>query len=709
MCGGSVSGGNMETQRYLTSRGYCRKLGAQLSSDGSGTNFAVWCPNGTQLELVLFDSIDDLRPYVITLDPYENHTGYYWHVFVKGVHEGQLYGWRVTRVKSRDPRNVWNPAKVLLDPYSYRVVFPESYSRKNMCVSGSNIHCCPKSVVVNYDDFDWQDDRPLNVPLSRTVIYEMHVKGFTADYSCRDVPKERRGTYLGLIDKIPYLKSLGITAVELLPVFQFDQDLGFGSRTNYWGYDPIAFFAPHEGYSSDKSIRGPLDEFRTLVRELHRAGIEVYLDVVYNHTAEGGEGGPVMCFKGFDAGGYYLMDSRGSYMNFSGCGNTVNGSNPMTRRLIIDSLIFWSEVMHVDGFRFDLCSILSRNEHGDPVNNPPTLLQIDTDYRLADLQIIAEAWDAGGLYQVGRIPGQRWREWNGQFRDVVRRFVKGDQGQVADFLRRFTGSSDIYNPQLMDPQKSVNFITCHDGFTLWDLVSYNSKHNDLNGENNRDGSNDNFSWNHGTEGPTDKEDINRLRLRQVKNFMLVNLFAVGTPMILMGDEFLRTQFGNNNAYCQDNTISYFSWKSTPLREEMLRFTRELLHFRSEYFHRSNFDGDFRTLEDFLNSASFTWHGVRCYDPDMSPVSHSIGLEFWSVSANASFYMFFNFFWEKLQVELPRNRDSNLAKWYLLADTSREMPYDIVPNPELWEEEDDMFIMKPRSCVIMVSKRLPKVW
>jgi glycogen operon protein len=393
-----------------------------------------------------------------------------------------------------------------------------------------------KSVVVDPGRYDWEGDLPLKRRFTETVIYELHVRGFTRHPSS-GVPSTKSGTYAGLIDKIPYLKDLGVTAVEILPIFQFDPQDAPQGRVNYWGYQPVSFFAPHHAYSSRKEPLGVIDEFRDMVKALHRAGIEVILDVVFNHTTEGGHNGPTLCYRGLANDFYYILEKdKSRYADYTGCGNTLNANQPIVRRLIQDSLRYWVTQMHIDGFRFDLASILSRDEAGHPLPNPPVLWDIESDPLLAGTKLIAEAWDAAGLYQVGSFVGDTWQEWNGRFRDDVRRFLKGDNGSVSRVATRLLGSPDIYAHKEREAEQSVNFVTCHDGFTLNDLISYDHKHNEANGENNRDGSEDNLSWNCGAEGPTDDAAIEALRNRQVKNFFALELLAAGTPMLLMGDE-----------------------------------------------------------------------------------------------------------------------------------------------------------------------------
>jgi len=430
-----------------------------------------------------------------------------------------------------------------------------------------------KSVITDSSTFDWQGDRPLKHPFRNTVIYEMHVAGFTR-HPNSGVTEANKGTYLGIIEKIPYLKYLGITAVELLPVFQFDtQGAPFG-LTNYWGYGPVSFFAPHLGYCTSNDPLVCLDEFRTMVKELHRADIEVLLDVVYNHTGEGDENGPTLCFRGLENSFYYILEKhKARYANFTGAGNTLKANHSIVKRLILDSLRYWVAEMHVDGFRFDLASIFSRNESGKPMLNPPIVWEIDSDPVLAGTKLIAEAWDSGGLYQVGSFGQDKWKEWNGHFRDDIRSFVKGDEGTVVKLRNRIAGSPDLYDRGNRPAGQSINFVTCHDGFTLNDLVSYDVKHNAANRESNRDGTDANLSWNCGVEGPTDGSEIHQLRMRQIRNLLALTLLSSGTPMLLMGDEVCRTQLGNNNAYCQDNATGWFDWSLCDTNADLLRFVR----------------------------------------------------------------------------------------------------------------------------------------
>lgn len=690
------------THKFVTSRGHCRRLGAE--PDAQGVNFAIWARLASQVELLLFADADDTHPRILPLSPRLNRTAYYWHIHVAGIGDGQLYGWRVNGPWRPYEGTRFDFSKVLLDPYGRQVVLGTHYDRFAASRSGSNLHCCAKSAVMTLDDYDWEDDQSPNHPMSRSVIYEMHVAGFTLDPSCGLDPT-LRGTYAGLIERIPYLKSLGITAVELLPVFQFDPQEAPPGRANWWGYGPMSFFAPHNGYARDKTAKGALNEFRDMVKALHRAGIEVILDVVYNHTAEGGDDGPTFCFRGIDHEAYYILDPKDrSNTNYSGCGNTVNGSHAVTKQLILHSLRYWREHMHVDGFRFDLASILSRDEEGRPLVHPPTLLSIDTDPLLADCKMIAEAWDAGGLYQVGSLAGSRWREWNGQFRDDVRRFIKGDENTVRAFAQRMIGSPDIYLYTHSDPEKSVNFVTCHDGFTLWDLVSYNERHNLGNGENNRDGSSNNYSWNHGVEGVSDDPAIQQLRLQQAKNLITATLLSIGTPMLLMGDEILRTQFGNNNAYCQNQPWNWLDWHPQGWQKQMRHFVTELIRYRRHLFNRQHVDGLEMSLTEMLQRAEIRWHGVSPGQPDWNPTSHSIAMSAVSRDHQLALYVIFNAYWEPLRFSLPLPPSAIEGQWQRIVDTALLPPDDIVPFGHSLPIVGLDYVAAPRaSCLFMCGK------
>jgi glycogen operon protein len=584
------------------------------------------------------------------------------------------------------------------------VVVPEAYGRDAARGPGDNAGTAMKSVVVDVSTYDWEGDLPLCRPSARTIVYEMHVGGFTRHPSS-GLPSKTRGTFAGLVAKIPYLQRLGITAVELLPVFQFDPQDAPPGLVNYWGYAPVSFFAPHQGYSSRRDPLGAVDEFRDMVKTLHRAGLEVILDVVFNHTAEGDDRGPTLSFRGLDNAAYYILEAdRSRYANYSGTGNTLNANHPIVRRMILDSLRYWVETMHVDGFRFDLASVLDRDESGNVMPNPPVLWDIESDPALAGTKLIAEAWDAAGLYQVGRFVGDSWKEWNGPFRDDVRSFFRGEDGTVKRFADRLFGSPSLYAHKQREPEASVNFVTCHDGFTLNDLVSYDRKHNEANREDNRDGADDNRSWNCGVEGPTDDPDVDSLRARQVKNFLTVTMLSVGMPMILMGDEVRRTQCGNNNAYCQDNETSWFDWRLAAKRADVHRFVTLLNahRLRRDVSH----ERERVALVQLLRDAQITWHGVELFRPDWSPSSHSLAFTANATMDRMFFHVLLNAYWEPLSFALPSVSDGGRGPWRRWIDTGLDSPHDIVDWEHAPQVAGHAYGTKPRSVVILSAGVVP---
>ena len=682
--------------------GQCYPLGSTIYPEG--VNFSVFSKNSTALELLFFDRVDDAKPMTaISLEPSRNRTYHYWHVFVPGIQPGQIYGYRAFGPFKPDRGLRFDPDKILIDPYAKAIAVPDSYSRITASAAGDNCGAAMKSVVCDASAYDWEGDVTLNRPFAQTVIYEMHVRGFTRHPSS-GLPPKTRGTYRGLLDKIPYLKDLGVTAVELLPVFQFDEHDAPDDHVNYWGYSPVSFFVPHQAYSSRKDPLGPIDEFRDMVKALHRAGIEVILDVVFNHTTEGDHTGPTVCYRGLENAAYYILaEDRSRYANYTGTGNTLNANQPIVRRLIVDSLHYWVETMHVDGFRFDLASILSRDEDGRPLANPPILWDIESDPVLARTKLIAEAWDAAGLYQVGSFIGDSWKEWNGQFRDDVRSFMKGDRGTVTRLAGRLLGSPDIYGHQEREPEKSINFVTCHDGLTLNDLVSYNHKHNEANGEGNCDGSENNFSWNCGVEGPTDDPDVERLRTRQVKNFLALTMLAVGAAMLVMGDEVRRTQRGHNNAYSQDNEISWFDWRGLEKHVEIHRFTRLLLRLRSMR-DLTRREGDL-TLNEILGQAQISWHGVKVNQPDWSDESHSLALTASTLDGRFRLHAIVNAYWEPLAFELPPLDGNSHEGWRRAIDTALAPPNDISEGPaDAPRVPDGTYLTQGRSVVLLFALR-----
>ena len=688
-----------------TSPGRAFPLGATVQE--GGVNFSLFTKNGTAVELLLFDRHDDPQPaQVIHLDPQHNKTFYYWHIFVHDIGPGQIYGYRVAGPYRPEEGHRFNYAKVLLDPYARCIVYDNNWSRAEALGFNTNYASSMKAAVVDITDFCWEGDQPLGLSFADMVIYEMHVRGFTQHPSSDAL---RPGTFSGVVEKIPYLKDLGVTAVELLPVQQFDpqtvsrRNPETGEQlTNYWGYEPIGFFAPHQGYHSDGRYRCAVDEFRHMVKALHRAGIEVILDVVFNHTAEGDAGGPTISFRGLENRAYYMLGKdRSVYSNYSGTGNTFKANHAIVRRLILDCLRYWVQEMHVDGFRFDLAAIFSRDENGLPMENPPILWSIESDPVLANTKIIAEAWDAAGLYQVGSFIGDRWAEWNGRYRDDVRRFIKGDAGMVRALAARLMGSPDLYPDPGRQPHRSINFITCHDGFTLNDLVSYNEKHNLGNGEDNQDGHDANFSWNCGQEGPTDDPAIERLRLRQIKNFLAVLFLSQGTAMIQMGDEVRRTQRGNNNAYCQDNEIGWFDWNLVEENADLLRFVRGMIRFHrshpslnSEVFisEQRKPDGSLRYL---------TWHGVDLNRPDWGYASRSLAFTLHDYPGDVDIHAMINAHDEPLTFELPPLPAG--ITWHRVVDTALTSPADLSEEGVEPPVNGDRYQVGARSVVVLIAR------
>jgi len=567
--------------------------------DGEGVNFAIFSENAEEIELCLFTGQD----HEVRLPLREVHN-YVWHGYIPGLQPGQRYNYRVHGDFLPQQGHRFNRKKLLLDPYARAIAGDIDYGEETfayqwdaeekdlVCSNTDDSHFIPRCVVVN-NFFDWEGDKPLQIPWYQTVIYEVHVKGFTQQHP--KIPEHLRGTYAGLAHPtaINHLKSLGVTAVELLPVHHFLRYPGHlvsKGLHNYWGYDSMGYFAPYSGYSAAGSMGGQVKEFKAMVKALHQAGIEVILDVVYNHTGEGNHFGPTICFRGIDNWAYYRLveDDPRYYMDFTGCGNSLNVRHPQILKLIMDSLRYWVEEMHVDGFRFDLASALARELY--EVDSLAAFFDIiHQDPVLSNVKLIAEPWDLGeGGYQVGNFP-LLWSEWNGKYRDTVRDFWRGEENTLTEFAYRFTGSPDLYQANGKLPHASINFITAHDGFTLRDLVSYNEKHNHANGENNHDGEDYNRSWNCGAEGETDDPEILQLRSRQQRNFLTTLMLSQGIPMLLGGDEMGRTQQGNNNAYCQDNTLAWFDWALSSENETLLAFTQNLIAFRQQHpvFHRRN--------------------------------------------------------------------------------------------------------------------------
>ena len=687
------------SQIYRIKQGHPLPLGATLRR--GGVNFSIFSKHATSCSLVLFQPGAAGTLATFPLDPHSDRTGQVWHIFVEGLDAGAHYAFRFDMQPNPNP-NVFrfNPSKFVLDPYA-RVL--SGGAQWGAFKDGARAF---RLSVVTENQFEWEHDQPLNTPLVDSVIYEMHVRSFTRHPSSGVA---NPGTFAGLIEKIPYLKKLGVTAVELLPVNEFEEadtnrvnPITGEPLLNLWGYQPIAFFAPNTTYSSKREDGEQVQEFKHLVRSLHEAGIEVILDMVFNHTAEGAEDGPTWSFRGIDNATYYILDpATGKYLNYSGCGNTVNCNNPVVREFIVECLRYWVTEMHVDGFRFDLASILGRGQDGSVLKNPPLLESMAYDPVLANSKLIAEAWDAAGLYQVGTLPSWgRWAEWNGVFRDDVRKFVKGDAGMTSALATRLLGSPDLYETSAREPYHSINYVTCHDGFTLNDLVSYNEKHNLANGEKNRDGSNANLSWNCGVEGPTSDAATNELRARQRTNFAAILLFSHGVPMILAGDEMGRTQQGNNNAYCQDNDMSWINWEMAEKNAGLLRFFQLMIAFRKRcaMLRRDTFA---------LNGETgfyVTWHGTKRMSADWSPESHSLAMQWTQLHNDGSrddLHFIAHSHWEDHEFELP---DIGECEWFRLVDTALPSPRDIAEEGQEFPLlSQDSYPVKARSVVIFIAK------
>ncbi len=590
-------------------------LGTSFTHEG--VNFALFSRHAKAVTLVLSPGNGKTKKFVeISLDPTRHKTGDVWHILIDDLHLPCAYGYRLTGDNDRTSGHSYHDKRIMLDPYAIEL---RSYSWGAPWKELGKEPAC----LLTKPDYDWEGDRPLNIPLKDSIIYEMHVRGFTCHTSSQ---VRHPGTFQGICEKVEYLQELGITAVELMPVTEFNENESLfadpdtnAPLKNYWGYNPLSFFAPKSGYCSNPE--NPINEFRDMVKTLHKAGIEVILDIVYNHTAEGGYDGPTTSFRGIDNQIYYLLDPWSKeYLNFSGCGNTCNCNHPIMRRLILDALQWWVVHMHVDGFRFDLASILGRDSSGNVLANPPVVEMIAENPILANTKIIAEAWDAAGLYQVGSYSAHhRWAEWNGRYRDDLRAFMCGHEGMVSALATRIAGSSDLYQHDDKRPFNSINFITSHDGFTLSDLVSYNEKHNRKNGENNRDGDNHNISWNSGVEGETGNAAVKRLRLRRCRTMLTILFISQGVPMLVAGDECGRTQQGNNNAWCQDNEISWFDWTLVQQNKHLVHFVQHLTNLRASHpvFRRDNFFITADNENEPPHMQEISWHSLVAGQQDWS--------------------------------------------------------------------------------------------
>jgi glycogen operon protein len=704
---------SVDSERADVREGSPLPMGTQKS--GKGVNFALFSRHATGVQLELFDHPEDAAPArVIDLDPARNRTGDVWHMWVGGIGSGQLYAYRVDGPYEPSKGHRFNFNRLLLDPCASAISrlpawdfvsargYDSSGPEQDLSFSKlDNSRSMPKCVFVD-EPFDWGGDQPLRHPWSKTVIYETHVRGFTIH------PKagvEHPGTYRGLIEKIAHLRTLGVTAVELMPVQEFNEGpvTWRNPRTNerlrnYWGYDPVVFRVPKASYSSATGLGQQKLEFKKMVQAFHKAGIEVILDLVFNHTAEGDEQGPTLCFRGIDNRIFYTLAADGRhYKDYTGTGNTVNANHPVVQEHILATLRYWAAEMHVDGFRFDLASVLGRDGSGRLLANPPLLDRIAEDPTLKDVKLIAEAWDAAGAYQVGSFSERRWAEWNGRYRDDVRRFWRGDDGMVGAFASRICGSADIYTKSGKGPEASINFVTCHDGFTLNDLVSYRDKHNEANGDGNHDGTDHNLSENYGVEGESTDARIEAVRKGQIKNFLLTLLVSRGVPMLLGGDEFRRTQGGNNNAYCQDNETSWHDWGCLERHKDIFRFTQGILAFRRAH--------PILSKEQFYTEAEIRWFGPRGRLPNWAdPKEKQLACLIHEDEKHALWLMF-NAGAETVDFSLPALLPGH--RWYRAADTRRQVPQDLFPAGQepLWEDPH-AYRLSPRSSAILLVRQAP---
>ncbi len=671
-----------------------------------GTNFSVFSRHATSVQLLLYERSDSPIPFqTVELDPSANRTFFFWHVYVVGLPLGTHYTWKVDGPSDTERSGFrFDKRRELLDPWA-RAVTTSLWNREKARLADARSWPAMRAMVIE-DGYDWEGDRPIEHPPEQTIIYEMHVGGFTRHPSAG---VKHPGTFAGVIEKIPYLKSLGITDVELLPVMAFDeQDLPVGAATlglkNFWGYSTHSFFCPHPGYCVFPEKGAHLNEFRDMVKALHREGIGVIMDVVFNHTAEGDATGPTINFKGFGNETFYHLEpsDKRVYRDFTGCGNTVNCNHPFVAAFILECLELWVREMHVDGFRFDLASALARGEDGNPLYHAPVLWSIEFSDTLARSKVIAEAWDAAGLYQVGAFPGFRWAEWNGRYRDVIRRFVRGDGGLIGEVATRLCGSSDLYQDDGRLPSNSINFITCHDGFTLLDMVSYNEKHNEANGEENRDGTSNNLSWNSGFEGETEEPDIVKLRKRQAKNFIAILLLSQGVPMILAGDELLRSQRGNNNVYCQDNELGWIDWALTETNGDMFRFVSGMIAFRKR--HPSLMRDRFLTGKKLPGQgmADVQWHGKLLGQPGWEdPEARILGFTLAGMTEDEeNIHVMMNMSDEALFVALPA---VERQAWFKAIDTYESSPNDILEPSSQTRARGQKLPVRRRTVVVFESR------
>lgn len=687
-------------------------LGASLTPEG--INLAVFSRHADSLTLVFFDVGSEKQSLEIVFDPAVNRTGQIWHMLVVGLDPTKVrYAFRADGAWDPEMGNRFDPKAYLIDPYAHAITGAEGWGDHYALVTydgrpktDSRLRC-----AIADNDFEWEGDHPPNVAMEDLVIYELHVRGFTKNPTSGVV---HPGTFHGLTGKLPYLKRLGINAIELMPVQEFFEseierlDPTTGARlVNYWGYSTTAFFAPKASYAASGAQGGQLREFKELVKACHREGIEVILDVVFNHTAEGDDRGPTLSFRGLDNRTYYILGPNGEYLNFSGCGNTLNCNHPVVREMIRDCLRYWVMETHVDGFRFDLASILGRDVKGEPLSSPPLIELIALDPILANVKLIAEAWDAAGLYQIGVFPAYgRWGEWNGKFRDTARKFLNGHDGVVPELATRLAGSADLYEAGGRFPYHSINYLTCHDGFTLYDLFAYNEKHNEANGENNRDGANDNYSYNHGIEGDPASPEIRALRRRQMKNAVVLLMVAQGVPMLYEADEMARSKKGNNNTYCQDNTLNWVDWSLLEKNADLFRFVAGMIALRKRFTtlgRRTYYTG---AVYPGTEVRDITWYDTQGGEPEWEEMGRALafmigGPVTGTGAREQDLFVALNSEDKAVSVRLPKVKN---RRWVMAVNTALKPPHDYRdPGQESELDTQKSIMLEPKSCVILIGE------
>ena len=658
-------------------------LGSSITSEG--VNFSLIASNAEYIEILLFEKEDSVAPKTIFKLDHIHKTGSYWHAEINNLKEGSIYAFRVKQKDNELNKNY--SKKVLIDPCSRGITGWSKYKRKNALNNIDNMDCCLKSVVCDRKLFNFKDFPRPKHSWKETIIYELHIKAFTQSSN------EEESCFKKFLKKIPYLKELGITSIELLPVFCFDPNDAPNGLENFWGYSPINWFTPHFQYLSNISAKQNREEFRKFVEECHKADIEVILDVVYNHTSEGDHQGPAISWKGIDENLYYFIDKDKNYQDVSGCGNTIAANRGLVRKLIIESLKCWVNELGVDGFRFDLGIALSRGEDLIPLDNPPIFEDIECEPELADIKFISEPWDCGGLYKLNDFPSKKTFTWNGHFRDDLRRFWKGDKDTAWNMSDKIKGSPSHYKENNFLP-KSINFITSHDGFTLKDLVSFNKKHNFANKEQNRDGDNHNNSWNHGVEGPTSDLLIKKLRKRQQKNLLLSLFISKGVPMLLMGDEIGRSQGGNNNSWCQNNSLGWMNWDENQQDLELLSYLKYLIKIRKKFINFFNPISS-TNKKEIDNLVNYYWHGAKLESPDWSSWSHTVALSINKGENNPLIWAGLNAYSKSIDFHLPKSK----SKWLKVIDTNQSGTTKAVPL------KDTFIKVNNRSSVLIISEEV----